>query len=325
MRSARTLSVLVFCLNVAGLAYGQVGEQGSLTGTVTDPQAGVLPGVMVTALNATTNVTRTSVTTASGVYLVTGLSPGTYKVTYTIASFRPVAREVEVRTGEHLRIDIKLDLGALTDEVLVTAETPLLNTTTASRATIISTDKVADSPLNGRNPYMFVFAAPGVPGDSSRPSISYRPFDNGGMDSFNVNGGVGHEPLPARRRAQHEQRGRRQRQPRVRPVTGRGTGSARGHEHLRRAVRTDGRRDGQRERQERHQQVLRHRVVRAPRQEPESESLPEHRQPHPGAVQWPAPTIPTTGTITNFSTFGTVASTQSNDPRFIMLTVKLLF
>ena len=38
---------------------------------------------------------------------------------------------------------------------------------------------------------MFVFAAPGVLGDSSRPSISYRPFDNGGMDGFNVNGGVG--------------------------------------------------------------------------------------------------------------------------------------
>lgn len=168
MRSVRTLLVLLVFLSLAGWASAQVGEQGSLTGTVTDPQGGVVPGVTVSALNATTNVARSGVTTESGVYLVAGLAPGTYKVTFTISSFRPVAREVEVRTGERLRIDIKLEIGGLSDEIKVVADTPLLNTTTASRSTIISADKVADSPLNGRNPYLFVFAAPGVLGDSAR-------------------------------------------------------------------------------------------------------------------------------------------------------------
>lgn len=190
MKSARAWLVLMACLSVAGRVSAQVGEQGSLTGTITDAQGGVLPGVAVSAVNSNTNVARTAVTTESGVYLVAGLAPGTYKVTYTLSSFRPAAREVEVRTGDKLRIDVKLELGGLTDEVKVVAETPLLNTTTASRSTIISSDKVENSPLNGRNPYLFVFAAPGVLGDSSRPSISYRPFDNGGMDGFNVNGGV---------------------------------------------------------------------------------------------------------------------------------------
>ncbi len=190
----RSVSTVVLALSLcAGLALpaqAQVGEQGSITGTISDPQGGVLPGVTVVAVNAVTNVSRTAVTTESGVYLVTGLGTGTYKVTYTMSGFRPAAREIEVRTGERLRVDLRLDLGGLTDEIKVVAETPLLNTTTASRATIIDSDKVEGTPLNGRNPYMFVFAAPGVLGDSSRPSISYRPFDNGGMDSFNVNGGV---------------------------------------------------------------------------------------------------------------------------------------
>jgi hypothetical protein len=186
-----TLLALLVGAGVVLPARAQVGEQGSITGTVADPQGAVLPGVTVSAVNTVTNVTRTAVTTESGVYLVTGLVTGTYKVTFTIPSFRPSAREIEVRTGERLRVDIKLELGGLTDEIKVVAETPLLTSTSASRSTIIDSDKVANTPLNGRNPFLFVFAAPGVLGDSARPSISYRPFDNGGMDGFNVNGGVG--------------------------------------------------------------------------------------------------------------------------------------
>ena len=187
----RSAAIVLLCTGIAGTAFAQVGEQGSITGTLTDPQGAVLPGVTVAALNTTTNVTRTAVTTEAGVYLLTGLVTGTYKVTFTMPSFKPSAREIEVRTGERLRVDIKLELGGLTDEIKVVAETPLLNTTTASRATIIDSDKVTNTPLNGQNPFMFVYAAPGVLGDSSRPSISYRPFDNGGMDQYNVNGGVG--------------------------------------------------------------------------------------------------------------------------------------
>jgi len=188
---ARCATALVLVLGLAATAAAQVGEQASITGTLTDPQGAVLPGVTVAAQSMSTNVTRTAVTTESGVYLLTGLITGTYKVTYTLASFKPVAREIEVRTGERLRVDIKLELGGLTDEVKVVASTPLLNTTSASRATIIDSDKVTNTPLNGQNPFMFVYAAPGVLGDSARPSISYRPFDNGGMDGYNVNGGVG--------------------------------------------------------------------------------------------------------------------------------------
>ena len=191
LRYRLIVAAAIASLAVSVPARAQVGEQASLTGTITDPQGAVLPGVNIAALNSSTNVTRTGVTTDAGVYLITGLVTGTYKVTYTMPSFKTVAREIEVRTGERLRVDIRLELGGLTDEIKVVAETPLLNTTSASRATIIDTEKVTNTPLNGQNPFMFVFAAPGVLGDSARPSISYRPFDNGGMDSFNVNGGVG--------------------------------------------------------------------------------------------------------------------------------------
>ena len=203
-------------------------------------------------------MTRTAVTTESGVYLLTGLVTGTYKVTFTLSSFKPVAREIEVRTGERLRVDIKLELGGLTDEIKVVAETPLLNTTTASRATIIDSDKVTNTPLNGQNPFMFVFAAPGVLGDSARPSISYRPFDNGGMDGFNVNGGVGGSNRFLLDGASNTNSEGGARQPRLRALARRRPGSARRHEHVRRPVRPHRRRHGERQREERHEPALGH-------------------------------------------------------------------
>ena len=63
--------IALLCLVPARAAWAQAGEQGSLTGTVTDAQGGALPGVTAAAVNLQTNVTTTAVTNASGVYLLT--------------------------------------------------------------------------------------------------------------------------------------------------------------------------------------------------------------------------------------------------------------
>ena len=111
LRYRLIVAAAITALAVSVPARAQVGEQASLTGTITDPQGAVLPGVSIAALNSSTNVTRTGVTTDAGVYLITGLVTGTYKVTYTMPSFKTVAREIEVRTGERLRVDIKTRAG----------------------------------------------------------------------------------------------------------------------------------------------------------------------------------------------------------------------
>ena len=107
LRYRLVVAAAIIALAVSVPARAQVGEQGSITGTLTDPQGAVLPGVTVVALNAGTNVTRTVASTEAGVYLLTGLVTGTYKVTFTLSSFRTVAREIELRTGERLRVDIR--------------------------------------------------------------------------------------------------------------------------------------------------------------------------------------------------------------------------
>ena len=183
--------LLVFMALVLGLALPSAAqtELGSITGTLKDPQGAVLPGVTATAVNANTNVTTTTVTNEAGVYLLSSLVTGKYRVTFNLTGFGPAARELEVRSGDRVRVDVTLQVGALTEDVRVTAETPLLETTTATRSTVLDQEKVENLPMSGRNPYSLAMTVSGVTWETTRQSISNRPFDNGGMDGLAINGG----------------------------------------------------------------------------------------------------------------------------------------
>ena len=99
--------VLLLFVCAGGTAAAQT-ELGTITGTVKDAQGAVLPGVTATAVNRDTNVTTVAVTNGQGVYLLSSLVAGTYKVTFTLASFAPIAREIDVRSGDRLRVDLAL-------------------------------------------------------------------------------------------------------------------------------------------------------------------------------------------------------------------------
>jgi hypothetical protein len=183
--------IALLCLVPAHTAWAQAGEQGSVTGTVTDAQGGALPGVTASAVNLDTNVTTTAVSNQSGVYLLTALVNGRYRVTFTLSGFNTAAREIELRAGDRLRLDLPLGVGGLTEEVRVVAETPLLETTSATRSQVVAQELVENLPSSGRNPFTLSHVVPGVVGEpGNRQSIQLRPFDNGGMDALSINGGV---------------------------------------------------------------------------------------------------------------------------------------
>src|SRR6185503_7144916 len=81
----------VFVVLVLGLALPSAAqtELGSITGTLKDPQGAVLPGVTATAVNSNTNVTTAAVTNEAGVYLLSSLVTGKYRVTFNLAGFGP--------------------------------------------------------------------------------------------------------------------------------------------------------------------------------------------------------------------------------------------
>ena len=101
----------------------------SIYGFVTDASGGALPGVTVTVEGPTLSTPVATVVVATGYYEIGGLPNGTFSVHYELAGFRKVVRaNIVLRGDSGLRIDMKLEVGALTEELTVTSAAPVVNT-----------------------------------------------------------------------------------------------------------------------------------------------------------------------------------------------------
>src|SRR5262245_4055992 len=149
------LARLVFLVTFSSViittsAFAQL-QSGRIVGTVYDPQHAGIPGANVTVENLATNVTRTVVTDAAGNYAITPLDPGRYRVTAEVAGFQKTVKDgLELIVGQSARVELTLDLSTLSTEVQVTAQTPLLNTESATLSQVVTNEQIVDLPLNGR-------------------------------------------------------------------------------------------------------------------------------------------------------------------------------
>ena len=230
-----------------------------------DAQSATLPGVSVSLRNEDTNAQLQTVTNGEGAYVLPFVPIGRYTLTVTLSGFSTTKREgIEVRVGDRLRLDLAMQLGAVTEEVTVRSEAPLLDTGSANRGQVINREQVADLPLLGRNPFMLAQLSPGVQYTPATASRSNRPFDNGGMDNFQISGGRGFtnefllDGVPNTGTETNAAQ-----QPELRAVARRDRRVQGADEHLRRAVRPHRRRRRQRRAEERHQSVPR-RGLRVP-------------------------------------------------------------
>ena len=107
--------------------------RGTILGRVLDASGAAVPGVAVRATNAATNVTVSTKSNAEGNYEIPYLLPGTYKLAAEMTGFKTFAREgIDLRIGDRLAIPITLQVGDVSEQITVTAETPLLEAATAS-------------------------------------------------------------------------------------------------------------------------------------------------------------------------------------------------
>src|SRR4051812_7438628 len=184
--------LLVMALTVGvlpGIADAQ-DFRGGVVGKVTDESGAVLPGVTVSATSRDTNVNSTVVTNESGAYTLLYLTPGPYRVSAELQGFKKVQRDnVDVRVGDRLEIDFKLEVGGVTEVVTVSAETPLLDTRSGSAGQVIDEKRISLMPLSDGNPFVLARLAPGV---AYHGDLKFsRPFDNGGTSDFTADGGPG--------------------------------------------------------------------------------------------------------------------------------------
>ena len=167
-------------LAVFGFAIGVFaqGERGTLNGTVIDPSGSVVVGATVKAVNIATGVEIDEITTDAGVYRLPYLQPGTNKLTVSAPGFKLAVREnIILAVAQTLTVDFKLEVGASTDQVTVSAEAPLLETGTAEIGSYVSKKEFDTWPItvgDGRRQIQqFIFTSlPGTVGDTFLGSIN---------------------------------------------------------------------------------------------------------------------------------------------------------
>ena len=163
---------------------------GNITGRILDDQGSAVPGVSVTALNAQTGFSRTTVTDAEGVYRLNALPVGTYDLTADLTGFTKVENKaIVLNVGQTLDVNMSLKVASVQESVTVTGESPMIETRSSSVGGVVDIQRIESLPLNGRQFANLAATIPGVGlGFHSDPTKSsqFSPQINGG-NGRNVN------------------------------------------------------------------------------------------------------------------------------------------
>ena len=148
-----TSVILTFLFLTSVPVFGQ-GTRGSLTGIVQDPNGAAILKATVTAKQAGTNEEFKAETNSQGVFNFPSLPPGKYSVTIESSGFKKTElTEVVIEVGQPARVDIALEVGAVTEQVTVTGtQQEVINTTSPTLSKTINSKQVQDLPLLSRNP-----------------------------------------------------------------------------------------------------------------------------------------------------------------------------
>jgi hypothetical protein len=149
MKTVRLRCVLLALACLASLSFGQTAQ---ITGRVTDSTGAVVPGTSITVTNVATGVDRKAATNEAGYYTVPLLPPGEYRVAVRQQGFKPITRSgLVLEVDQRAELNFTLEVGALSEQIEVTAAAVQLNTIEASKGQVIENQRIVELPLNGRN------------------------------------------------------------------------------------------------------------------------------------------------------------------------------
>lgn len=163
MRWGIRLCLLTLCTFIMARMVVSQESRGNIEGRATDSSGAAMPYASVTATNESTNTAVQTTTNDQGNYQLLFLTTGKYRVTVELTGFKSALREhVEVRSGEHVRLDFVLDVGDMNQKVVVSGETPLLETASPNVGFVVDTRNANDLPTPYGNPRTLFMLMPGV-------------------------------------------------------------------------------------------------------------------------------------------------------------------
>jgi hypothetical protein len=191
----RVLAAIVFLLLVAFSSQPRAQVlYGSIVGSVTDSSDLAVPGATVKITQTETNQSRETVSSETGAYAFANVAAGTYSVEVTLPGFQPFrSNDVTVRVNAAVRVDAKLNVGTLSETVVVTGQAALLQTETAVVQTQTTSEQLQNLPINGRSFQSLLTLTPGVAqpdyfqtGGINNPARSMRVSVNGAPNTNTV-------------------------------------------------------------------------------------------------------------------------------------------
>ncbi len=185
--SALTLAALIAAPSAS--AYAQATSQ--ITGTVVDTSGASIPGATVEAKNKGTNAVLSAVTSSQGSFVIPAVQPGTYTVTVTLQGFKTaILNDVVANVGVPAVVRATLEVGGISETVVVEAATAVVQTSATDVSSTINTKQITSLPLTSRNVLDFITFLPGVntPGGNRDSTVNGLPQSaiNITLDGINV-------------------------------------------------------------------------------------------------------------------------------------------
>ena len=127
-------------------------DQGAITGVVQDDQGAIIPGAKVTLTATDTSFVLERTANSDGVFVFSPVKIGNYKLSASAPSFQTTVREnLHLDIQQRMNVTLALKPGAVTEQITVSTESPLLETQTSTVGQVISSETINNTPLNGRN------------------------------------------------------------------------------------------------------------------------------------------------------------------------------
>jgi len=185
-------SIRYAVLALVCLALGAPAQEfrATIDGIVTDSSGAVVAGATIKTTNVERGISAEATTNAAGRYTVQFLLPGNYKLVAEKSGFRSYVRDgIVLAASDRLGLDIRLEVGSLTDAITVVGEVPLLQTESASRTAMIDNRVVENVPAGTRNVFALQYTQPGVIKASTYwGTMGITAFGN--INSVSIGGGV---------------------------------------------------------------------------------------------------------------------------------------
>ena len=158
----------------------------TISGTVSDASGGAIPNAQVTVSNIGTGATHTVTTNVEGTYRIDLLPVGKYEVEVSATGFKKSKQTgIELEVSRTARVDAVLSVGTVNEEVTITADAPLVNTSNAQIGRTTGNAEINNLPIVGRNVYTLLSLTPGVDSNANSIVLGYpeqRTMINGGVD-----------------------------------------------------------------------------------------------------------------------------------------------